>query len=715
MAAPPSAFRQFVLKVHSRCDLACDHCYVYEHADQSWRRRPHVMSDAVADATVSRIAEHAAYHPELRRVHVVLHGGEPLLAGRERLERLATKLRTALKGVCALDLRMQTNGLRLDDDLCAMLVREGIITGISLDGDRVSHDRHRKRANGTGSYDAVVRAVRLIGSPPYRRAFAGLLCTVDVRNDPVAVYRALAELEPPRVEFLLPHATWERPPVRFGERPAAHARWLADVYDLWTAEGRPFPVRFFDSLEAGLDGRDSFTEALGLGSPDLVVVETDGEIEQADWLKVAKEGAPQTGFHVLRNSFDEAASHPGFLAQQSGMDGLCRTCRDCRLVRVCGGGLYGHRYRPDNGFDNPSVYCADLLQLIDHVLEAPRRPVGRTHVLTRQGFDSLAVGGDDGEALHSLVTAESSIRRMLLAAVCRRWPGPAAAAVTRMDRRWPDQTAEVLRHPYLGEWSVRGLEGLLDAGGVRQRLLEIAVALALRTGTDFEAELPENADAVHVPSLGRLSLPPVPGRVRIVVRGGVLLWGAGGGEPQAVTEGSYGGPSWEPARRIVTDAFCVLLEDGDPYRNVTGVVPSPRLSDEEYGRWQRMFTEAASHIRARHGRHLPGIRALLTACTPLGETTLEGLVIAGPRAFGALGLSLPDTAARLGDLIVDGVQELKFNGLADLFDLARNPEAQARLRFAYLDRSAAVPLTPGTRDWDGLTEDGRRMAARLRG
>jgi uncharacterized protein len=330
------------------------------------------------------------------------------------------------------------------------------------------------------------------------------------------------------------------------------------------------------------------------------------------------------------------------------------------------------------------------------------------------------VGGDDSEALHALVAAESSIRRMVLAAVCRRWPGPEAAAVVRMDRRWPDQTADVLRHPYLGEWAVRCLEGLLDAGGVRQRLLEIAVALALRTGTDFETGLPENADAVHVPSFGLLSLPPLPEPVRLVVRGGVLLWGAGGGAPQTVTEGSCGGPSWEPARRIVTDAFSVLLEDGDPYRKVTGAVPSPRLSDEECGRWRRVFAEAASRIRARHGRHLPGIRALLTACTPLVDTAQEGLVIAAPRAFGALGLSLPDTSARLGDLIVDGVQELKFNGLADLFDLAKSPQAQARLRSAYLDRSAylgrsvAVPLNPGTRDWDDLTEDGRRMAAGLR-
>jgi uncharacterized protein len=28
--------------------------------------------------------------------------------------------------------------------------------------------------------------------------------------------------------------------------------------------------------------------------------------------------------------------------------------------QVCGGGLYAHRYEPNIGFDNPSVYCADL-------------------------------------------------------------------------------------------------------------------------------------------------------------------------------------------------------------------------------------------------------------------------------------------------------------------------------------------------------------------
>lgn len=37
-------FRQFVLKVNGRCNLACSYCYVYEGADSSWRDRPNRVS-----------------------------------------------------------------------------------------------------------------------------------------------------------------------------------------------------------------------------------------------------------------------------------------------------------------------------------------------------------------------------------------------------------------------------------------------------------------------------------------------------------------------------------------------------------------------------------------------------------------------------------------------------------------------------------------------
>ena len=130
----PLPLSQVVLKLHSRCDLACDHCYVYEAADQSWRGRPAVISDEVISQVGQRLAEHAASR-SLPAMQVVMHGGEPLLAGRARLRRVMTELRAALRGVCDLDLRIHTNGVLLNEQFCELFAEQGVKVGISLDGE----------------------------------------------------------------------------------------------------------------------------------------------------------------------------------------------------------------------------------------------------------------------------------------------------------------------------------------------------------------------------------------------------------------------------------------------------------------------------------------------------------------------------------------------------------------------------------------------------
>lgn len=98
------------------------------------------------------------------------------------------------------------------------------------------------------------------------------------------------------------------------------------------------PVRFFSSVLSSLSGGPSLTESLGLAPTDLVVVETDGQLEQVDSLKSAYEGAASTGFDVFTHAFDEVAAHPGVRARQLGLAGVSETCRRCPVVRSCGGG-----------------------------------------------------------------------------------------------------------------------------------------------------------------------------------------------------------------------------------------------------------------------------------------------------------------------------------------------------------------------------------------
>ncbi|MFF3322368.1 FxsB family cyclophane-forming radical SAM/SPASM peptide maturase [Streptomyces sp. NPDC002889] len=647
-----------MLKVHSRCDLACDHCYVYQHADQSWRGRPVTMTDEIFRLTAERIAEHAAGH-SLPRVHVVLHGGEPLLVGLERLRGFARTLRAALHGVSRLDLRMQTNGLRLDDEFCDMLAAEGIVTGISLDGDRISHDRHRIRADGSGSYDGVVRAVRWLGSPGHRRAFGGLLCTVDVRNDPVAVYRALAELDPPGIDFLLPHATWDRPPLRpHGETD--YADWLIAVHRQWTDDGKPVRIRMFDSISRLSHGGVSLTEALGLGSSDLLVVETNGAIEQADWLKTVAHGAPETGFHVARDRFDEAAAHPGILAQRRGLDGLSAQCRACPVVAVCGGGLYAHRFRTSagsrtpGGFDNPSVYCADLLKLIRYVQGADDS--SSLHGLRRANFDDLAAGYGGAPAVQELARAECSIRRALLANARRKAPHPSMAWEFIVDIP-SDMLNTVLAVPYLRVWALGVCEETaLDQG----RPAEIALAAAVRMGKRLSLTVPLRDGTIQLPGLGRLVVGGSGRVVSVAAEAGEFT--VDGCKLAALPDGVV----WEPLRYLEADGIRVALEDTDPYRTCYRAEASPRLTVAEFRSWQQTFREAWQVIRDEYPQYADGLAAGLRAVTPLAAPMVSET---SRHAFGAVAIALPPSAETLALLLIHEFQHVKLGAMQDMYDL----------------------------------------------
>jgi uncharacterized protein len=366
----PLAFTEFVVKVHSRCNLACDYCYIYEMADQGWRNQPKVMGRKVFDETCATIADHARRHG-VTRLNLVLHGGEPLLAGHQKFEYFARRARELLEPATQLKLGVQTNGTLLDDEFLGICDRWNVRIGVSVDGDQRGHDRHRPDRRGRGSYAWVAAALEQLASARWRHLFSGLLCTIDLANDPLETFDALLRFDPPAVDFLLPHGNWTTPPP--GRPPdqnvAGYADWLIPVFDRWyIGDSDHTRVRLFDNILELLLGGNPASECVGLAPIRLVVIETDGSLELVDELKSAYSGAARLQDAVgSDNPFDRAMVDPGVVARQIGAAALSDACHACPIHTVCGGGHYVHRYRADNGFRNPSVYCADLKKLIRHV------------------------------------------------------------------------------------------------------------------------------------------------------------------------------------------------------------------------------------------------------------------------------------------------------------------------------------------------------------
>jgi uncharacterized protein len=362
----PTPVHDIVLKVHQRCNLACTYCYVYEHEDQSWRGRPAMMSEEIWRAAVTRLGNHVRRHG-LTSVRVVLHGGEPLLYGAERLAELADAVRAELPDTCVAEIGMQTNGVRLNAPTIAVLRQAGIRAGVSVDGVAADHDRYRVTRRGTGSFAAVSRALNLLRMDENRAAYAGILCTVAPDTDPIATYEQLLEFQPPLIDFLLPHANWQNRPAGLDGVKTPYADWLIAVFDRWYADPPTTRVRIFEDVISLVLGGRSRSEQVGLSPSAVLVVESDGAIEQVDALKSAYEGACATGLDVRHDEFDDALTDPGIIARQIGLRALAPECQRCTIRDYCGGGHYAHRYRAGSGFRNPSVYCADLLQFVQHV------------------------------------------------------------------------------------------------------------------------------------------------------------------------------------------------------------------------------------------------------------------------------------------------------------------------------------------------------------
>jgi uncharacterized protein len=706
---------QFVLKVHSRCD-------VYESIDQSWRGRPMAVSSDVVSQTAMRIAEHVKTH-ELGRVEIVLHGGEPLLAGVAGLRAILVELERALGDLCRLDVKVHTNGVLLNEEFCELFDEHHVGVGISLDGDRGANDRHRKYRDGRSSYDAVVRAIRLLASDRFRHLYSGLLCTIDIANDPIRVYESLLELAPPRLDLLLPHATWDAPPPGTAGTGAEYADWLIPIFDRWQADGFPVRIRTFESIIATLAGGDSRTEALGLAPVRMVVVETDGSYEQADSLKVAYEGAPSTGLDVFTHSLDSVLDHPGVATRQRGIADLSATCQHCPVVSSCGGGMYAHRYKSGSGFDNPSVYCADLLKLISHIGERlPHVTGSASHAVSDDALAELAAGMGGASAIAQLTQAQRSLRRGLVTAVYQAGialPAVDPAVRERLRAAWQvlaaadgdsrDAIDTVLGHPYLRVWAVRCLDrlgrlGAGRAGGAEHdddrslaadlgHLTAIAAAVAIRGRARALLTVPVVDGAVHLPGLGRLAVAPRdeaqavlevdadwvrvglgPGIWRLS-RPRVLAGDALTAEPclaEGVLDavGSGPRPVWEPVRTLTAPGIRVALEDTDPYRDCHQWPAAPRVTDEEFADWQRRFALAWREIQTHHPAYAPALAAGLTTLMPLAAAPTGSDVSAAARhGFGAIGAALPADPVTLALLLMHEFQHVKLGAVLDLYDL----------------------------------------------
>lgn len=353
---------EIVVKVTCVCNLSCRYCHVFNKSDKSYQNEPNVMSLDIVSKLLERIEEYCAKYNQ-KQMLLILHGGEPLLAGKEFYRTFVEQSKRIVKSA-NVGFSLQSNGTLVTDEWCRLFKELNIQVGISIDGDYASSKNRIFRSNGEEAFHSIMKGYEVLSKYAYPHVLS--VCNTNV--SPKVFYDYMKSIDIYFFDCLFPDANYTTP----SDRAPQLGQWLIELFDIWyfSEDNQKPHIRLFELIIRLILGQStSGNETVGRGYNGVIDIKADGTIDIVDSLKNCKDGKRRKEYNILHDSLDSIFENDVYnLYYNSHQDVvLCPRCQQCAIKDVCGGGHLSHRFSQSNGYDNPSIYCDDMLKLISHI------------------------------------------------------------------------------------------------------------------------------------------------------------------------------------------------------------------------------------------------------------------------------------------------------------------------------------------------------------
>lgn len=400
----------------------CHYCYVFEDYDPTVK--PSVMDSDRIVKYAERVAEHADAR-KLKVVRVIMHGGEVMLYPK-KVDEAATAMRAMVESD-ELGLSIVTNGTIPLEKHVAMLKKHDIGVGVSIDGGRAAHFRHRRGPNGEDDYDHILHTVGVLRRSGLRW---GILGVIDPRNDPEQVVEDLAALKPHSIS-LFPSLI-RNPEAENAPGAMSIGQWQIRAYRRYRDWERvhpedaepPFTMPRYDDYAAVFAGYPAEQQNVA-GRPWQEMFMNPEGWGRIDTLAPGARGVHMTAFNPNDHSVDYVlANDPGYIAQRGGRGTLPPDCRTCPLVDACGADYHPHRGNKVKlakltqnstpmdfveAYSDVSPLCSDQKEFLPVIAEAVEAELGWPKGLLTGQVEMP----DDISALEPVPTiAEASVPRI---------------------------------------------------------------------------------------------------------------------------------------------------------------------------------------------------------------------------------------------------------------------------------------------------------------
>lgn len=351
-----------VCKITEHCVLNCSYCYFRKSLTYLSRDKTVMSLEVFYQAMCFLKNGFSALN--ITAVELILHGGEPLLIGKQTMQNLCDIVTTVFNNH-KYKILIQSNGVLIDQEWIELFKKNNIEIGISLDGTKEYHDRHRKYHDGTGSYETISKNIKLLQQNELE---PGILCVANPEYDAKAIFQHFVkDLKLNSFDFLFPHEFYSN-----ARKTKSLTKFYCDLFDSWVALDEPnIHIRIFKAIMLVLLGKNSILQDFGPDNTTLlpcITIFPDGKITPSD--ELATIGMPEildTGLNIKSATLAEVFQQDIFLLLQNIKVNLAAKCRQCCWQKVCCGGMSLNRYSKENKFTNPSIFCTELREIFAHI------------------------------------------------------------------------------------------------------------------------------------------------------------------------------------------------------------------------------------------------------------------------------------------------------------------------------------------------------------
>lgn len=350
------------------CNMDCDYCY-YIEKDALYSGDKYKMKEDVLENMIKSHIEAQAGN----RVEFVWHGGEPTIAGLSYFRNIID-IQNRYKGDKEIANVLQTNGTLINENWCRFLAENNFLCGISIDGPKPFHDKHRRFTNGKGSWDDAMRTIDLFHR--YGVDF-NTMTVINASNakHPVAVYDFLKSIGSRYMQFTpiveriaddenelisLVSSKYQKATSIMAENVSEQdwGNFLCRIFDKWvqTDIGVYF-VNYFDATLASYLGQPTGLCTMNEYCACSPAIEHNGDAYCCDHYVFPE----FLSGNIMKSQLSDLVKNDKQLFfEEEKIKGISSVCKSCEFLRNCYGDCPKNRINKTKDGEYISALCGGL-------------------------------------------------------------------------------------------------------------------------------------------------------------------------------------------------------------------------------------------------------------------------------------------------------------------------------------------------------------------